>query len=236
VLVLNSPSEVTWLNEGLSHIAEELGGKYYETKYPAPLGRANPAQLLPDSAIPFVRPQFVNAYAYLGAPTTKSVTTFNGLGALEERGAAWLFLRWLGDQKGEAIYKQLVQTTRTGTDNVADKAGESFPALFGDFGIATYADSVDGVPRTSIPARYRFTSRNTRQFFGSLYVFKPNPITPTPLACNTSTNGSMLQGTSSYFLIGGSTGCSSAQVSVSNANGAALAAALSAQIAIFRLP
>jgi hypothetical protein len=236
VLVNHTPSEVTWLNEGLSHIAEELGGRYYEVKYPAPLGRTNASQLFPDSAQGFVPPQFQNAYAYLSAPKTNSVTTFTGLGTLEERGAAWLFLRWLGDQKGEGIYKQLVQTNRTGIDNVADKAGESFPALFGDFGIATYADSVDGVPRSSIPVRYRFTSRNTRQIFARLYPFKPNPISPSALACNTSLSTSMLQGTSSYFLVGGSTGCSSAQVSVSNANGAALAAALSAQVAIFRLP
>ena len=236
VLVRNSPSEVTWLNEGLSHIAEELGGKYYETKYPAPLGRANPAQLFPDSAQGFTPPQFQNAYAYLSAPTTQSVTAFAGLGTLEERGAAWLFLRWLGDQKGEGIYKQLVQTNRTGIDNVADKASESFPELFGDFGIATYADSVDGVPRSSIPLRYRFTSRNTRQVFGRLYPFKPNPISPTALACNSSASGSMLQGTASYFLVGGSAGCPSAQVSVSASNGTQLPASLSAQVAVFRLP
>jgi hypothetical protein len=236
VLVNHSSSEVTWLNEGLSHIAEELGGRYYEAKYPAPLGRTNASQLFPDSAQAFVPPQFANAYAYLSAPTTQSVTTFSGLGSLEERGAAWLFLRWLGDQKGEGIYKQLVQTNRTGIDNVADKAGESFAALFGDFGIATYADSVDGVPRSSIPARYRFTSRNTRQIFGRIFPIKPNPISPSALACNTSANSSMLQGTASYFLIGGSTGCASAQVSVSAANGTALAAALNAQVAIFRLP
>ena len=236
VLILKTPSEVTWLNEGLSHIAEELGGKYFETKYPPPFGRKDPSQLLPDSAQPFVSPQFQNAYAYLSAPTTQSVTTFTGLGTLEERGAAWLFLRWLGDQKGEGIYKRLVQTSRTGIDNVADKAGESFPALFGDFGIATYADSIDGVPRSSIPLRYRFTSRNTRQIFGRLYPFRPNPIVPPTLACNTSLSGSMVQGTSAYYLVGGSTGCSSAQVSASNANGTALAAALSAQVAIFRLP
>ena len=236
VLVRGSPSEVTWLNEGLSHIAEELGGRYYEVKYPAPLGRTNPAQLFPDSAQAFVPPQFRNAYAYLLAPTKQSVTTFSGLGTLEERGAAWLFLRWLGDQKGEGIYRQLVQTNRTGVDNVADKAGESFPALFGDFGIATYADSVDGVPRSSIPVRYRFTSRNTRQIFARIFPFQPNPIIPPALACNTSANGSMVQGTSSYLLLGGTTGCSSAQLSVSASNGTALATALSAQIAIFRLP
>jgi hypothetical protein len=236
VLVRNAPSEVTWLNEGLSHIAEELGGKYYEDKYPAPLGRASPSQPFPDSAIAFVRPQILNAYSYLQKSTTQSATTFEGLGTLEERGAAWFFLRWLGDQKGPGIYRGLVQTSRTGIDNVADNASESFQALFGDFGIATYADSVDGIPRSSIPSRYRFTSRNTRQLFGYYFPFKPNPITPTAVACNTSVNGSMLQGTSAYFIVGGTTGCANAQVSLSSSSGAAITSALSPQVAIFRLP
>ena len=236
VLVRGSSSEVTWLNEGLSHIAEELGGRYYEDKYPAPLGRASPSQLFPDSAQGFVPPQFRNAYAYLQKPTTQSVTTFEGLGTLEERGAAWLFLRWLGDHKGDGIFRQLVQTSRTGIDNVADKAGEPFPVLFGDFGIATYADSVDGVPRTSIPIRYRFTSRNTRQIFGRLFPFKPNPITPLAVACNTSANSSMLQGTSAYFIVGGTSGCANAQLGLSSSTGSSLAPSLSPQLAIFRLP
>ena len=181
-------------------------------------------------------PQFRNAYAYLQKSTTQSVTTFEGLGTLEERGAAWLFLRWLGDHKGDGIFRQLVQTSRTGIDNVADKAGEPFPVLFGDFGIATYADSVDGVPRTSIPIRYRFTSRNTRQIFGRLFPFKPNPITPTAVACNTSANSTMLQGTSAYFIVGGTGGCANAQLGLSSSTGSSLATTLSPQLAIFRLP
>ena len=58
-------------------------------------------------------------------------------------------------------------------NNAANVAGEPFPALFGAFGIATYTDSIDGVARTSVPTRYRFTSRNTRQVFGRLYPTKP---------------------------------------------------------------
>ena len=236
VLVRGSPSEVTWLNEGLSHIAEELGGKYYEAKYPAPLGRTNASQLFPDSALSFVVPQFRNAYAYLQKSTTQSVTTFEGLGTLEERGAAWLFLRWLADQKGEGIFRQLVQTNQTGITNVANKANEAFPGLFGDFGIATYTDSITGVPRSSVPIRYRFTTRNTRQVFGYYFPIKPNPITPTAVACNSSVSGSMLQGTSSYFLVGGSAGCASARISLGTSNGSAITSALAPQVAIFRLP
>ena len=236
VLIRKGESELTWLNEGLSHIAEELGSKYYEAKYPAPTGRTIPTQLFPDSSQGFINQDLNNAYLYLLAPRSKSVTTFAALGTLEERGAAWLFLRWLGDQKGDQIYRQLVETTRRGTDNVATAAAEPFQALFGDFGIATYTDSINGVPRSSIPVRYRFTSRNTRQIFGRLYPTRPNPIATTQLGCSGSATQTMLQGTSAYFLTGGAAGCSGTRIDLTAADGSALPASLIPQLAIFRLP
>ncbi|HWE42075.1 MAG TPA: hypothetical protein VG432_06205, partial [Gemmatimonadaceae bacterium] len=236
VLMRKGAPEVTWLNEGLSHVAEELGSKYYEAKYPAPSGRTVATQLFPDSSQGFITPNLRNAYFYLLAPRHKSVTTFAALGTLEERGAAWLFLRWLGDQKGDQIFRQLVETSKRGTDNVATAAGEPFPALFGDFGIATYTDSIEGVPRTAVPVRYRFTSRNTRQIFGRLFPTRPNPIATTQLNCTGAATQTMLQGTSTYFLTGGSAGCSGTSVNMTAADGSALPSSLLPQLAIFRLP
>ncbi len=236
VLLRQGQSEVTWLNEGLSHIAEELGSKYYEAKYPAPTGRTNAAQLFPDSSQAFITPDLRNAYSYLLAPRHQSVTTFSTLGTLEERGAAWLFLRWLGDQKGDQIYKQLVETTRRGTDNVAGAAGEPFPALFGDFGLAAYTDSIDGVPRSAVPVRYRFTTRNTRQIFARLFPTRPNPIATVQLGCASAVTQPMVQGTSSYFLTGGTAGCTGTRLDLSTADGGALPGTLLPQLAIFRLP
>jgi hypothetical protein len=236
VLLRNAQPEATWLNEGLSHIAEELGSKYYEAKYPAPSGRTIATQLFPDSSQGFISEDIRNAYSYLLAPRHKSVTTFAALGTLEERGAAWLFLRWLGDQKGDGIYKQLVETSRRGTDNVANAAGEPFPALFGDFGIATYTDSINGVPRTSVPVRYRFTSRNTRLIFSRVFPSRPNPIATTQLGCAGTSTQPMVQGTSTYFLTGGTAGCSATTLDMRAPDGSALPASLLPQLAIFRLP
>lgn len=236
VLLRNSQPEATWLNEGLSHIAEELGSKYYEAKYPPPSGRTFPTQLFPDSSQGFINEDIRNAYSYLLAPRHESVTTFAALGTLEERGAAWLFLRWLGDHKGDGIFKQLVETSRRGTDNVANAAGEPFPALFGDFGIATYTDSINGVARESVPVRYRFTSRNTRLIFSRLFPTRPNPIATTQLGCAGSAAQPMLQGTSSYFLTGGSAGCTNTTLDMKAPDGSALPASLLPQLAIFRLP
>jgi hypothetical protein len=236
VLLRQGQGEVTWLNEGLSHIAEELASKYYEAKYPAPSGRTVATQLFPDSSQAFINPDLRNAYSYLLAPRQQSVTTFAGLGTLEERGAAWLFLRWLGDQKGDQIFKQLVATSRRGTENVSAAAAEPFPALFGDFGIATYTDSIDGVPRTSVPQRYRFKSRNTRQIFARLFPVRPNPIAATQLGCAGAATQRMLQGTSSYFLTGSPSGCSGTRLDLTAEDGSPLPTALLPQLAIFRLP
>jgi hypothetical protein len=235
VLIRNANSEIAWLNEGLSHIAEELGSKYYEEKYPSPLGRSNPSQLFPDSAQGFGPPLFVNAYNYLTNSTKHSVTSFIGLGTLEERGAAWLFLRWLADQKGEAVFRSLVQTNRRGIDNVSVVAGEPFPALFGDFGIATYTDSIDGTSRSAVPTRYRFTSRNTRQIFARLFPLRPNPVSPTALGCATSAGATMVQGTQAYFIVGGSAGCPAATRLEFAPTGSAVGAN-GPQLSLFRLP
>ena len=240
VLVHGGSAEEVWLNEGLSHIAEELASKYYETRYPPPLGRGDPAQLFPDSSQGFITGNLINAYDYLAASTQHSVTTFDDFGSLEERGAAWLFLRWLGDQKGEAIYGQLVQTGLTGIANVEAQANDSFSRLFGDFGIATWTDSLPGRPRDAIPARYRFTSRNLRRLFARLYqtgaVSREYPIQLTTLTCGGLQTGGMVQGTSAYYRLDTGTDCAEAEVQLGTRDGRALPAALRPQLNLFRLP
>lgn len=163
VLVRRGADETTWLNEGLSHIAEEMGGRLFEARYPPPRQRAYATQLLPDSAMPFYRGDIDNALLYLGKPAAHSVTAFAALGSLEERGASWLFVRWLMAQKGDGILARLVQSPRTGRRNVEEVAGEAFPALFADFVVALAADSIGGVPRARVPARYRFGDRALRR-------------------------------------------------------------------------
>lgn len=240
VLVRGGSSEEVWLNEGLSHIAEELASKHYETLYPPPLGRGDPAQLFPDSSQGFITGNLISAYDYLAASTQHSVTTFDEFGSLEERGAAWLFLRWLGDQKGEAIYGRLVQTSATGIANIEAQSGEPFTRLFGDFGISTWTDSLPGQPRAAIPARYRFSSRNLRRLFARLHqtgaVAQEYPIRLTALECGASSNGGMVQGTSSYYRLDTDAGCADAEVQLSARDGRALPASLRAQLSIFRLP
>ena len=238
VLTRRGAQERVWLNEGLSLIAEEMGSKYYEAKYPAPLGRGDPAQHFPDSSQGFIVPNLTYAYDYLSAPEQHSVTTFDDFGTLAERGAAWLFLRWLGDQKGEGIYRSLVQTNLTSIENVERQAGEPFRQLFGDFAIAAYTDNFPGVDSTLIPTRYQFTSRNLRRIYARFFelgsVGRPFPIVPRTLACGAAAGAAMTQGTMSYFQIQPS--CVDAGFRFAREDDREFPTALEAQTGIFRLP
>jgi hypothetical protein len=242
VLARGGSFEALWLNEGLSHIAEELAGKTYEAKFPPPLGRTDPAQLFPDSAQGYLTPNMRNAQQFLGKSGTTSVTALSGGGTLAERGGSWLFLRWLGDQKGESIYGKLVQTGRTGVANVEDKANETFPGLFGDFATAVYTDSLPGVPRAQIPPRLRLTSRNLRQIFKRFADIDqtgrtpPFPFTPSPIAAGESTTGTFVQGSMVYFRLATGPNESSVGLRFSRGDLSPFAPDDQVQIGIFRLP
>ena len=112
VIERDGASETPWLNEGLSHLAEELGSLYFERKYPAPAGRSNPTQIFPDSASAFITPNLRYAHRFLFLSTSYSIVSCapGSFCSLPERAATWLFLRWLGDQKGDDVFRRLDQT------------------------------------------------------------------------------------------------------------------------------
>jgi hypothetical protein len=193
VLQRSGKSEETWLNEAMSHIAEELGGKLYESRYPClagppcpAAGRANPSQLFPDSAQGFLTSNFLNAYDYFLSRRDFSLTSPTGFGTLEERGVGWLFLRWVADQRGDVSLAQLTQTSRTGIANVEAVAAESFPTLFADFLTATLLDDYPGAAPGQIPSRLQFTSRNLRAIYARLNTVAPLSF-PTPYPLDVAT-------------------------------------------------
>jgi len=159
-LVRNSPSEVTWLNEGLSHFAEELGGT-----------------LIPNSeCVGFTscRSQYTssdlfNAYDYLSDTESHYLVYPSGsTGTLEERGAAWLFVRWLADQfgtdaNGSNVTRALVATQQQGAANVAAVTGQPFETLVAEWMLAVYLDDLPGfVP---LSPRLTYSSWGFRDVF-----------------------------------------------------------------------
>jgi hypothetical protein len=240
VLARGGDLEEAWLNEGLSQMAEELGSRLFETRYPAPLGRSTTTQLFPDSSASFIAPQMLNSYVYLYFALSYSMTSYDGNGSLENRGASWLFLRWLADQKGESILKRMVQTTRSGVANVEAVSGESFGELFGDFSLALFADSLPGVARPLTAPRLRFKSRNLRQLMARESVIagfdKPFPVTTYSLERDGVLRAAMLPGTMMHAILRSKPGEGPLRLSFRTGAGQPFAASLGAQVSILRLP
>jgi hypothetical protein len=237
--------EDTWLNEGMSHIAEELGSLYYENKYPPPTGRTDPAQLFPDSSQGFITGDLSNSYDYLRASNGTSVTIFANSGSLEERGAAWLFLRWLGDHKGQTIFGLLEQTALTGVANVEAQSGEQFPALFGDFSMAVYSDSLPGMPRASAPARDRYVSRNLRLIYNRIYTTSlgggsplpfPFPVRLGDVPIGAKTTSTLTGGTMEYWRVVMPSSGSEMRLHFAKQGGGSFPANYNAQLTVIHCP
>ncbi|HET9985546.1 MAG TPA: hypothetical protein VFQ38_18235 [Longimicrobiales bacterium] len=237
VVVRRGPAEAPWLNEALSKVAEELGSLRYERQAAASARTPGAGPLFPDSARAYILPLLSASYRYLLRTDTSSLTlrTDDDPG-LAWRGGAWLLLRWLGDQKGQAdFYRRLEQTTLTGTANIAAAAGEPFRALFADFSLSLYTDSLPGLPKSAIPARNRFATRTLRRIYqeaaGAAF-----PIAPLALPARGTVTASMLPGTMAFYRLVTPAGAATVTVTLAAPGGGPLAAGLRPQLGVFRLP
>jgi len=234
----------SWMDEGLSIVSEELGSLYYEQKCPPPACRTDPAQLFPDSSQGFITGMLYDSYQYALLPDTASILlSVDSDQGFSWRGGAWLLMRWLGDQYGPSIYKALENGPASAVTSIAQATGRSFPALFADFGLALYTDSLPGLPRNTAPAANRFTSRNVKQLWARLFA-TAGPSTDFPLAqpvrlfnITTDTSTSvMTPGTMTFFRLDTPANATTVTVQFAAPGGTALPASLQPQIAIFRLP
>ena len=135
-------AEEVWLNEGLSHFAEELGGRL--------LGDGPGQGSASSRLVQFAVPDLLNANDYLFDPeATFLIAPSNSTGTLKERGAGWLFVRWLADHyatdsTGTSLTRQLVGTTLLGQANVEVATGTTFSQLIPLWQMANYLDNLPG--------------------------------------------------------------------------------------------
>lgn len=193
IYVNNASSlEEVWLNEGLSHIAEEL--LYYRISGNAPksnisLSMIQSTQAQSDAANTYVLQNFLRLRTYLLAPETNS--PFAQVDGLQMRGAIWELLRYSADRKGgteRSIWYPLVNTTSTGQTN--------YNAVFGniitmahDWSIAQITDDA-GLGVSSI---YTNQSWNFRSLMpplnGGSYPLLTHSLTSTAVDVSLSGGG-----------------------------------------------
>ena len=244
VVVSGGSPGASWMDEGLSLVAEELGSLYYEQKCPPPACRSDPAQLFPDSSQGFINEILYDSYQFALLPDTASITLENdGDLGFSWRGGAWLLMRWLGDQMGGGVYRSLERGPSGGVTDIEQVTGQSFADLFAHFGLALYTDSLPGLPRATAPAIDRFTSRNLKQMWARLFTTS-GPAADIPLedpvqlfSITADTSAAVLfPGTVTYFVLDTPASAATATIRFAGPGGAAFSSSLKPQIAIFRLP
>jgi hypothetical protein len=160
VLLRGGDAEVLWLNEGLSHYAEELGGRTYASGTPE-FSR-------------FVIGDLYDAYRYLDSTGFKFLLPTAGIGSLPERGAAWLFVRYLVDQYAtdttvaswNVFTRQMLATTDVGATNVANRTGNTFTDVATRWAMANWVSDLPGFPA---PTQLTYKSWQFRTTYASLH-------------------------------------------------------------------
>lgn len=145
--------EAIWLNEGLSHVAEELvfferSGLSKRANLGLPELQAGGQRAL-DAVNQYHVPNLLRLRLFLGAPLSNAPTFAED--RLETRGAAQGFLRYVLDRSqggDEVVLRSLVDGHTIGWVNLATRVGGTgaLEAWLADFAVALYADDrVEGI-------------------------------------------------------------------------------------------
>lgn len=244
VVVHHQQQPSSWLDEGMSIAAEELGSLYYEQKCPPPACRSTPTQVFPDSSQGYVRGFLYDFYQYALLPDTVSLTLHDdSQDGFSWRGGDWALVRYLSDRFGTGFLQALETGPADGIADINAASGQNFTSLFADFGTALYTDSFPGLPRATAPANLRFGSRNARLLWsrefatsgGASTVPSAMPLDLFALTNDTSTFV-LNPGAMSYWRLDTAPGDVSVSVRFARPDGTSLSAAFRPQMAIYRLP
>lgn len=203
-------SEETWLDEGLSHIAEELlylrvSGFSQRQNLTLGMVAANNTRI--DQFRNFVSQNFSRFYDFLIAPEANSPYAPND--SLATRGATWNFLRYAAGRQGENreddFFHSLVNSQTAGVANLQSVlSGSQFADYLRDWTIALIADDYTSATTSALGAPYTIPAWNFRSIypglrFGSGAALGVYPIATRTLRSNEPQRIKLAGGTSSYL-------------------------------------
>ena len=211
--------EDVWLNEGLSHVAEELN--FYRVAGLSPAGqpgqspRANLGTAAFQAATPLaaLNGYQINNLSRLSS-YLKAVADSTPIGlklddngdpdddGLATRGAAWGFLRYAADRLAgtdSSFFYNLVNTRALGVANLrtATGAGAALGDWFRDWAVANYADDY---ATPALDARFQLKSWNFRSILPALSSNnRAYPLDTRALSNGVPVTGSVVGATAAYF-------------------------------------
>ena len=206
-----APNEETWLDEGLSHVAEEL--LYYRVSgfnSRSNLGYSNVSANTTQSTnfSSFMIQNFGRLYERLRNPELTSPYASDD--SLSTRGATWSFLRYAAGRQptlaAEAPFlRSIANSTTSGIANLANAMpGGQLATFLNDWSVATLVDDYPQLPQTLLDDRYKFPSWNFRSIYPNLRIGSSSTLGTYPLSTrlmknNTSQRLNLAGGGAGYF-------------------------------------
>ncbi len=200
----NAPDEATWLNEALSHLAEELVGRaednFTDTQKLTISDVADFPSLNNFNA--FFGQNMARLREFMLKPGALGATSGHADTSLAVRGAAWSLLRYSADHYAQgnvpAFTRALVAGPDTGVANLVARAGTSFDSVSAGWLPALYT-SDDSI--SNLADRYTFLSWNIRSIEAAVNQGVFPLVAPTVSAGNTAP-GTVSSATANYYLVG----------------------------------
>ena len=212
--------ETDWLNEGMSHLAEELVGRAVRG-YPVSKSLKYDDVLTDlDDFDAFFRQNLIRFRAWMTRPDLASPISQKAISELAPRGASWALLRYALDQYGgttpSAFTRALVVGPQVDVANLEARTRVSFTEILPGFLVAAAGDTTGA----GLSSRYRFTSWAMRDAMTGLNggVF---PLRMTALPTEITTQS--LSGSGNYFVLSRPASSSAFTVRMRSENGSPVA-------------
>lgn len=200
------PNEETWLDEGLSHLAEEL--LYFRianvtSRQNLTLSDVAGNATRSDQFRNYASQNFSRFYSYLIAPEVNSPYAPND--SLATRGAIWSFLRYAAGRQGASgeapFLRALVNSTTTGVANLQGVlSGGQFADYLRDWSVSLIADDFSVSTTAALAPSYIMPSWNFRNIFPGLRFSGGAALGTYPIAAR-----SLLPGSPQRILLAGGT-------------------------------
>jgi len=210
--------DALWLSEGLAHVAEDLVADAY-----AQAGDSATARQ-------YRLANYNRAVRFLG-DTTTSLVSEELPGSVEQRGAAWLLLKYLQGHHGNDLLRTLTASQRSSADNVSDAVGKPWTELLSDWAVALWADDAPGIGAT-VDARHTFPNIDLRRdLTGGAYPLRFTSAT----FADFGVTGALRPSSQRYFYFDAQAASTPLTLALTSPLGAAFGAEASVQLTIFRV-
>jgi len=179
LFITDAEFEEVWLNEGLSHIAEEL--LFYRVSGFAPRQNLDATRVTSSPAIlkafnEYAAADFTRFEEFL--ERTPKASPYADDDSLQTRGATWAMLRYLADHRGSSdgdTWSKLVDAPTIGLASLRSVFGTDLTTRIRDWGTSLYTDD----QTATSDLRYQQLSWNNRSIYTQAFkVAYPLKITP----------------------------------------------------------